>query len=246
MNDILNYWNDSNVESMYDKHLLKLEIDLIKQWIKPSYCVLDVGCGEGEGTMEYSKTAKEIDAIDFSDTRLYKAKERLKDLNNVNLKRIDICNENELKTLGMYDAIVFQRCLINLKSWEEQKKVLSRLFEHLKVGGRFLILEGSQQGVVELNEVRARFGLSEIPIRWHNKFIDDTELVKFFYNEFKMQVVCRTGFGSYFYLTRCIAPSLNKNHIWDSEFNERAVAEDIGLYDEYSRLKFWYFRKNAI
>ena len=52
--EVLEHWNRDDVESMYDKHLLNAEIELIKRRITPNTKILDAGCGEGEGTLAYS------------------------------------------------------------------------------------------------------------------------------------------------------------------------------------------------
>ena len=69
--EVLKYWNQDDVESMYDKNLLNLEIKLIKKRITEKSKILDAGCGEGEGTLEYSKIpGVKVHAVDFSETRL--------------------------------------------------------------------------------------------------------------------------------------------------------------------------------
>src|SRR4030042_1069579 len=91
---LLEYWNRDDVESMYDKHLLNAEIELIKKIITPNSKLLDAGCGEGEGTLAYSTIPGIlIHAVDFSETRLRAAAERLKGRNNVILKRVDFLNK---------------------------------------------------------------------------------------------------------------------------------------------------------
>lgn len=42
-------WNRDDVESMYDKHLLKAAIGLIKRRIPPNAEILDAGCEEVKG-----------------------------------------------------------------------------------------------------------------------------------------------------------------------------------------------------
>ena len=49
---LYDYWQRNEVESMYDKHLLRAEIDLIKCRIPIDSKILDAGCGEGEGNLE--------------------------------------------------------------------------------------------------------------------------------------------------------------------------------------------------
>ena len=117
----LDYWNTNEVESMYDKHLIRLEIKLIKNLIPFGVRVLDAGCGEGEETLVYSKIPNtEIVAADFSETRLKKAKRRLKSRNNVVLKKIDFLSSYNFEK--KFDVIICQRFLINITSWKLQKK----------------------------------------------------------------------------------------------------------------------------
>src|SRR3954467_1666318 len=103
--EVLEYWNQDNVESMYDKHLINLEIQLIKQKIRPGSKVLDAGCGEGEGTIEYSGIKDVfVHAVDFSETRLKKASERLEGRKNVKMQQVDFLGKYDLDK--DYDYVV--------------------------------------------------------------------------------------------------------------------------------------------
>lgn len=256
MSENQEYWNDPAVESMYDKHLLRLEIDSIKEHLKPDDYVLDVGCGEGEGTVEYAKVVKAVHAIDFSHTRLAKARERLGSagLSNVHFDDVDMldesvtpcgCSSHVVLPSNNYDAIVSQRFLINMPSWEAQQKVLTELYLKLKPGGRLILLEGSKLGTDQLNGARELLGLPPIPVRWHNVFIDDRELSYFLVAGLGMKFSRGTGFGAYFVGTRLFAPLMSANHTWDSTLNERASSLDFERYMRIgnlcSRLKLWVF-----
>ena len=95
--DIHHYWERADVESMYDKYLLGAEIALIREYIPSNSKVLDAGCGEGEGTLEYSAIPGVIiHAADFSQTRIRKAKRRLAACSNVTLKQVDFLDEYQL------------------------------------------------------------------------------------------------------------------------------------------------------
>src|SRR6185503_7165609 len=95
--EVLEYWNTSTVESMYDKHLLNAEIELLRRRIPEGAKILDAGCGEGEGTLAYSSVpGATVHAVDFSETRLQKARERLKERNNVTFKQVDFLGTYEL------------------------------------------------------------------------------------------------------------------------------------------------------
>lgn len=239
--EILDYWNREDVESMYDKFLLRLEINLIKKYIKPGMKILDAGCGEGEGTVEYADIpGVVVHAADFSDTRLKMAQTRLKNKPNVILKKIDFLDDYQLDR--DYDVIVSQRFLINLPSWELQKKVIADLMSMLKVGGRLLMMEGSIEGVRELNDFRKRFGLEQIPIRWHNLFFDDRQLLNFVHAK-NFRLIAKDGLGEYFLLTRGIRPLFTRNLAWNSRFNKIAALSVwrtiFRLRERFSRLRLW-------
>jgi SAM-dependent methyltransferase len=241
----LAYWNDSAVESMNDKHLLNAEIELIGGQIQEGAKILDAGCGEGEGTLAYSAIAGTVvHAVDFSETRLQKARRRLRGRPNVICKLVDFLGQYELDS--DYDVVISQRFLINLTEWRLQQQVLLGLASLLRAGGRLVVLEGSRQGVASLNEFRAAFGLEPIPVRWHNLFLDDGALIDFM-REHRYRLVTEAGLGSYFLLTRGVRPMFDQTLNWDCEFNRLAAASRIekllGLGSRFSRQKLWVFEK---
>jgi len=243
--DILEYWNKRDVESMYDKYLLNAEIELIKRRIVPNSKILDAGCGEGEGTVVYSAIPGVlVHACDFSETRLAMAREKLTGRDNVLLKQVDFLKKHVCDL--DYDFIISQRFLINLTEWPLQQRVLLALMNHLKPGGRLLMLEGSQQGVNSLNELRSSLGLEPIPVKWHNLFFDD-DLLTGFMQQNNYNLIEQDGLGTYFMLTRGIRPILDSNLDWDSEFNRLAalarVSDLLGYRTKFSRLKLFVFEK---
>jgi SAM-dependent methyltransferase len=254
----LEYWNDPNVESMYDKHLLQLEIDVIVKCIPFNAEILDVGCGEGEGTVQYANVSKSVHAVDFSPTRLAKCEERLQAAgvrSKVQLDTVDMlgdehptcnCSSRDIFLLRQYDTIICQRFLINLPSWEAQQQVLIDLSLMLKPGGSLVLLEGSVQGAKELDRLRETMGLEPIPVRWHNVFLNDQDL-HLFMNQIGLTWHKTKTFGTYFALTRALAPAANPNHQWDCEFNRNAASKEVEYLvnsgDLCSRLKMWVFTK---
>lgn len=243
---ILEYWNDDHVESMYDKHLINSELDLIEKYIPTNSKVLDAGCGEGEGSLRYSSIEGTIlHAADFSETRLQKAAVNLSGRNNVELKKVDFLGNYSLDK--DYDVIVCQRFLINLMEWKLQKKVILDLMSLLKPGGRLIMLEGSVSGVNELNNLRKIFNLSPIEIKWHNRFFNDDELIDFMADN-SFELLKSEGLGVYFFMTRGIRPYFDKNLNWDSEFNGISASTELNKtlgFDNkrFSRLKLWVFLK---
>jgi len=248
--EVLQYWECEDVESMYDKHLLSCEIAMIAQRLRPGVKILDAGCGEGEGTLRYASIpGTTVHAADFSKTRLLKAQKRLNGMQNVSLRHIDFL-QDELSLDKDYDFIVSQRFLINLIEWELQKKVLRKLVSMLHyTGGRLIMMEGSLQGVEELNSFRLIWGLPPIPVKWHNLFFDDASLIQFMTSCGCNLVEC-DGLGSYFLLTRGIRPIFDKELNWNSDFNRLSASDELRsvleLGTHYSRLKLFVFELNKV
>lgn len=243
--EVLEYWNQDDVESMYDKNLLNLEIRLIKKRITEKSKILDAGCGEGEGTLEYSKLpGVKIHAVDFSETRLKKAAKRLSKKSRVTLKKVDFLGTYSLDK--DYDFIISQRFLINLMEWKLQQKVILDFKSMLRMGGELIMLEGSIEGVERLNNLREEFGLNPIPVKWHNLFFDDHVLVNFMKKN-NFILVEEDGLGEYFMLTRGLRPYFEKELNWNSKFNKIAgspkIKDILKLGPICSRLKLWVFKK---
>jgi len=243
--EVLNYWNKKEVESMYDKFLVGAEISLIKSKIPAGSKILDAGCGEGEGTLAYSKIKGcVVEAVDFSETRLGKAKDTLKGRKNVKLKKVDFLSGYDLGS--DFDVIVSQRFIINLMEWKLQKKVIIDLMSHLKPGGIFLMLEGYKEGVDELNKFRGIFKLPYIPVKWHNLFLEDKKMRRLILEK-RFKLIDELGLGEYFLLTRGIRPYFDKKLNWDVEFNNLAksalLKDMLRLNTRFSRLKLWVLSK---
>ena len=242
---ILDYWNREDVESMYDKYLLELETALIGGRIRANSKILDAGCGEAEGTAVYARIpGTVVHAVDFSDTRLKKAAQRLNGFKNVLLRKIDLLGTYSLDS--DYDFVVSQRFLINLMQWNLQTKVLSDFRRMLRPGGKLLMLEGNQDGVESLNRLRAALGLDPIPVKWHNLFFHDASL-KDYMASVGFRLLEEDGLGEYFLLSRGIRPYFESVLNWDSEFNKVSSGETIrsllGLKQKFSRLKLWVFER---
>lgn len=246
-NNLLEYWERKDTESMYDKHLLNTETAMIRKYIPCGAKVLDSGCGEGEGVLAYSSIeGVTIHGADFSETRLRKASERLAGRENVNLKQVDFLGNYSLD--DDYDVVISERFLINLLEWPLQQKVISDLLGMLKPSGKLIMLEGSKQGAESLNTFRAAWGLGPISVKWHNVFFDDDEIIAFVEGK-GCKLVGHEGLGVYFMLTRGIRPVLDAKLDWDHEFNQLAASEEIrklmGIDEmKCSRLKLWVFQKN--
>ena len=241
---ILEYWNNENVQSMYDRNLLKLEIASISEHLKTDDVVLDAGCGESETTSRYAPKCKSLIATDFSDTRLRLARKNLSGLQNVKLEKVDFTREIPFSE-NSFDVVISQRFLINIVDRAVQFQIIRSFFNLLKDRGRLLLLEGFNEGTSNLNTLRRKLGLQEIPAKWHNKFFNTNEFEKAV-AEIGFRICTQKDFSLYFLLTRVINAKLKHPEVpaWNDELNNIAADLDGAVnLQGLSRLKFYVLEK---
>jgi tRNA (cmo5U34)-methyltransferase len=110
---------------------------------KPNSHILDLGCGDGIVIYELLKVNNSIEAtlIDGSEDMLNKAKDRLKDFEDLHFIRAsfqEILNENT--TLQNYDFIVSSLAIHHL-TLEEKTALFRTIYSHLNAGGYFLNID---------------------------------------------------------------------------------------------------------
>lgn len=244
--NIRDYWENPSNISLMDRNLKKLEIDSVIPFLKENFRVLDIGCGDGEGTIEYAKRVVEIIGIDYSSAMIKKSLGRAQEHGeNMNILQADVlslpfCSET-------FDVVITERCLINLESWELQRGALESIREVLKEGGLYLMLETTLQGLGTLNGMRERVGLKPIPMPWHNQNFDLERLLSFLERGF--QLVQRKSFGLYYFLSRVIHPLLAapEEPRYDAKINQVAYfcqkAFEISGLEEVGPLNFFVLRK---
>lgn len=144
--------------------------------------ILDVGCGNGFSTLEISKKYPEamITGIDFSEEMIREAQKRTV-VPNVEFFDGDVLSLSRNKNLigQKFDIVLSSRCLINLANWEEQKVAIMEMRKTLNPEGRMILVENVQDGLDNLNDLRGKFGLDPIQVRWHNKYLPQGEIMKF-------------------------------------------------------------------
>lgn len=233
---IKEHWDDPATESLDDKHWAAAERRLIARYIPRGMTILDAGCGEGEGLEVYARLGPTT-GVDYSETRLAMARQRCP---TTLLHRVDLlCDDPP----GHYDVVVSARLLINLKDWAEQRIVLQRLAGCLKPHGRLLLWEGSEDGQLELNAVRAAIGLPPIHPQWFNRFLDDSVLEDYAQGHLGLRLSDKTGLGAFFLLSRGVHQYFTANPTWDVAFNcmaaSPAMETALNLRATCSRLRLW-------
>ena len=246
--EVLDHWNDPDVESMYDKSLLSLETRLIHRALPVNGLILDAGMGEGEGTAVYSTIEGSfVIGLDNSPTRLELAKKNLAGRQNVELVQASV---TELPFPDdTFGAVITQRCLINLLTDDERERAISELVRVCKLGCSIICLEGSVEGHEGLNHARSKFGLPPIDVRFHNRFFTGPEIVKLF-SDAGAELEYSVGLGGFLYLTRVLRPAVIAETVgagtlsWDCDFNVIAADENsLVKRPDCDRLKMWVFEK---
>lgn len=143
---------------------------------------------------------------------------------------------------SLYDAVVTQRLLINLSSWQQQQDGIMTVHRLLKPGGRFLMIENTNQAFQSMNALRVRMGLDPVPQHWHNRFFDRDELMRFLRGKF--QLLRHYDFGLYYLFTRVYVPMFasfvgyGRNAVKDPIFekSDRAARELFEAFAERVRI----------
>jgi ubiquinone/menaquinone biosynthesis C-methylase UbiE len=206
--------------SMMDVNTKDLEVDEIIKYLGILAChftdpkILEIGCGNGYTAAKINKAFNvELTGIDFCKDLIKIARKR-------GLKNTEFKAGNVLQIPfpdETFEIIFTERCLINLESWEKQKRALSEIHRVLKNGGVYIMIEAFTDGLRDLNAARSALGLEPIGQPFHNKYIEKARFVSFMKGRFKLfsekhqeyAPKLRTNFlSSYYFGSRVVYPAL--------------------------------------
>jgi len=160
---IKEYWNgqaekhgDSHEASWGDNFAIDLEIQTIGKYIPEGTDVLDVGCANGYSTCrQLEKNLKSITGIDFSEKMIFHANEKRETSKFKDKIRFLIGDIRKLPFDDeSFDVVYTTRVLINLPSWEEQKKGICECLRVCRTGGTIIFSEAFWEPLVLLNSLR--------------------------------------------------------------------------------------------
>lgn len=250
--EIRNYWEgraagDSTAQSTtQDIFLRQLELNVLIERLKkfPVKKVADIGSGDGRTTMGLAKIFNDIEfyGYDYSasmveNSRLELFKSGLKGVNFEVLDIMDGLNQN-------FDAVFSTRCLINLPTWDLQKKAIKNIHDCLLPNGLYLMIENFIEGQENFNKIRAQFGLSEIPMRDHNYFFRRDQLLSYVDDFF--DVVEDLNISSMYYLVSRVIYSkiCLDSGVAPDYFNEHhRYGTDLPFSGEYGPIRLIIFKK---
>lgn len=221
------HWNERAVNeknpaavNIADISQRELETQFLLKHLLPSDRILEVGCGNGFLTNTLRQKVSHVDAFDYAENMIEKAKDIYGEKNN------RFFHDNVLAPSNwqnQYDAIVCVRVLINLRDFEEQKVAVENMRTALRPGGRLFLVEGYRDGFDALNRLRVASGIDPLV----------PASINFYSGLEAMRSELNKGFGvgddfhtgSFDYLTRVVYPALvgAANASGHSEFHAKIL-----------------------
>jgi len=187
--DIRRFWDErartfrtDPTATLGDRLLKDIEVREIIKFIDNEQTVLDCGCGNGTSTLQIARRRTvDLIGVDYSEEMLRMAEINLEQVKpelkgNVRFERGDVLNLTFKE--GTFDTVITMRCLQNLPSFDLQKQAILSIKGLLKTGGRFLMLECSNDGLRQLNKVLTWVGREPLSPPWHNLFFNDRDLFR--------------------------------------------------------------------
>jgi SAM-dependent methyltransferase len=211
MSDVKQFWdkragnislNDNEVTHR-DIWQRWLEIDTIVSYLRKTDSLVDVGCGAGYATHIYADYVKNAVGLDFSAEMIERAKGRENTVEKVSFFEHDILAEVG-RWHQSFDVALSVRCLINILDAQKQRQAIDNIARMLKPGGRFIFVEGSQEGRSALDELRKNVGLQMMPVVWHNLDFKIKETLDYLERDFIL--LEQRYFGTYDLISRVVHP----------------------------------------
>ena len=257
LEEIRRYWEDAAerfapgkvTPTSRDPFLAELETANVLAHLRPEMSVLEIGCGDGAHTVRYASLVRRLVGVDVAAGMVARAERRAEAAGLPNATFVTGSALDLAASFGggQFDAVVSQRCLINLAEWRHQQEAISQIHRVLRPGGLLLLSEGFQGELEALNAVRTELGLTPIRVVAFNRNLDRRTFEDFVAERF--EIVDRRDYGAYLFLSRVFHPLavLPAEPIHDSALNEAAmrVARAVPMPDlaRFSYDLFYALRK---
>lgn len=212
--------------------------------------ILEIGCGNGYTAEQIVKRLTlKLTGVDFSEDLIEIARNR-------HLKGVDFRIGNILDLEfphNHFDIMLSERCLINLRSWDEQKTAFNEIRRVLKIGGVYLMIEAFTDGLDSLNEARQVVGLDPIPQPFHNLYFNKNDFLEFIKDKFEdfsithpdLSVENSENFlSTYYFGSRVLYPALimgRKELVYNNKFVE--FFKHLPAYGNYSPVQIYILEK---
>ena len=179
--DIREFWDQqaetygTDMRAVMPDQLLKgLELRALRDALDPTKPTLEAGCGNAVNLLPLAETfTGALTGFDYSNKMIDAARQAVAEAGrtDIHLHVADILDP--LGFLGSFSQVYTVRCLINLPDLDLQLRAAGNLLELVEAGGRLALLECTQQGLANLNAMRAHVDLPAIENHWHNLYLDE-------------------------------------------------------------------------
>lgn len=245
------HWNEraasvaKDVEvNLMDIFQREIEYDYVCRYLDTSMRVLEVGCGNGYSTDRFRPLVQHIDAFDYAEQMIERAKEAFGETNN----RFIHDNVLDPQTLeGPYDTVICVRVLINLADLAQQKLAVENLAKLTKPGGLLILAEGYTDGFEALNALRGKVELPAIQPAAINFYSALSDLEPTLDDSFTLEDSFHLG--AYDYLTRVLYPlvvgpeNATHNSNFSARCSELARAFNPDDFEPLSRMRGLVLRR---
>jgi len=189
--DIKEFWEEQAEKfgtgyeaSWQDLFAVNLEIEALESHIPSGKSVLNAGCANAYSFIEQMKEGNFAKAtgIDYSEEMITQARKNVAELDKDDFCEIEllVADVRELPfSDGTFDVTYTTRTLINLPTWEHQKKAIGECLRVTKEGGRVIFQEAFWEPLVVLNSLRTVCGLSPLVEHDFNKYLKKSKLETF-------------------------------------------------------------------
>jgi ubiquinone/menaquinone biosynthesis C-methylase UbiE len=205
VDDIKAFWEENYDEAFMDHQFRNLEFEAYRSELNKDHQVVDIGCGKGDVVFELASHVRGFYGVDYQPRRIELAQTLLSQqdsVGNVGFMVGDILNMGFADS--SFDRVITSRTLINLPSWELQKKGIREVVRLLKQGGLFLCLEVTKEGWDGYNHLRSLFDLEPVVRPWRNLPLGEEKFVRYVRRYFRIRRIER--FGMYYFISRIIQP----------------------------------------
>ena len=236
----------------------QLEIDAFSRVIR-QLCddeapksLVEVGCGNGHNLFGLAELFPNFNfvGLDYSDEMIQAAKI----LNNKHSDykiSFNVADVLKLEDSGLddssYDFVITDRMLINLNSWDLQRKALFNLISILKPSGYLVLIENFVGSYTNQNQLRKLIGLPSREPDAYNKFLSESDFESFVKNEMKLEIILSKNFASlHDILLYVLLPHYNSGQVsYDHPLMETVTQLLKNIPDEFSE-SFGQFGQNNL